>query len=56
MTARMLCVNGVQPISPLVTRFRFEHPDGQALPLFSGGAHVVVGMPDDGPCAAMPIC
>lgn len=48
MTSQMLRVAAVEPLSPLVTRFRFEHPDGAALPLFSGGAHVVVEMPDDG--------
>lgn len=37
-----------QPLSPRITRFRFEHPDGRALPLFSGGAHVMVEM-QDGP-------
>lgn len=35
-----------QPLSPRITRFRFEHPDGAALPLFSGGAHVMVEMQD----------
>lgn len=48
MTGQMLCVAALEPLSPLVTRFRFEHPEGQALPLFSGGAHVVVEMPDEG--------
>ncbi|WP_045388253.1 PDR/VanB family oxidoreductase [Falsirhodobacter sp. alg1] len=42
----MLRVASVEPLSPLVTKFRFVHPDGAALPLFSGGAHVVVEMPD----------
>lgn len=46
MTARMLRVAEVTPLSPLVTRFRFECPEGGTLPLFSGGAHVVVEMPD----------
>jgi dimethylamine monooxygenase subunit B len=41
-----LRVTEVAPLSPLVTRFRFEHPEGAALPLFSGGAHVMVEMPD----------
>ena len=48
MTGQMLRVAAVTPLSPLVTRFRFEHPEGAALPLFSGGAHVVVEMPDQG--------
>jgi ferredoxin-NADP reductase len=48
MTSQMLRVTEVEPLTPLVTRFRFEHPEGAALPLFSGGAHVVVEMPDDG--------
>ena len=48
MTALMLRVTEVAPLSPLVTRFRFEHPEGAPLPLFSGGAHVVVEMPDGG--------
>ncbi|MFT4013954.1 MAG: PDR/VanB family oxidoreductase [Paracoccus sp. (in: a-proteobacteria)] len=48
MTARMLRVAEVTPLSPLVSRFRLECPEGGALPLFSGGAHVVVEMPDGG--------
>ncbi|HEY0212047.1 MAG TPA: PDR/VanB family oxidoreductase [Paenirhodobacter sp.] len=48
MTSQMLRVTAVTPLSPLVTRFRFQHPDGAVLPLFSGGAHVVVEMPDAG--------
>ena len=31
-----------------VKRFRFERLDGKALPFFSGGAHVVVSMNDNG--------
>lgn len=46
MTAQILTVAEVQPLTPLVTRFRFTHPEGKALSLFSGGAHVVVEMPD----------
>ena len=34
------------PLSPRITRFRFQHPDGAALPVFSGGAHVIVEMQD----------
>lgn len=48
MNALELRVAAVEPLSPLVTRFRFEHPTGAALPLFSGGAHIVVEMPDEG--------
>lgn len=48
MTARPLRVSAVEPLTPLVTRFRFECPEGGRLPLFSGGAHVVVELPDDG--------
>ncbi|SNT12868.1 PDR/VanB family oxidoreductase [Tropicimonas sediminicola] len=46
MSARMLRVAAVEPLTPLVTRFRFEDPEDRRLPLFSGGAHVVVEMPD----------
>lgn len=46
MSARLLRVAGVTPLTPLVTRFRFECPEGRPLTLFSGGAHVVVEMPD----------
>lgn len=46
MSAQVLQVAEVEALSPLVTRFRFVHPEGEALPLFSGGAHVVVEMPD----------
>ncbi|MDT1062444.1 PDR/VanB family oxidoreductase [Paracoccus sp. CPCC 101403] len=37
-----------EPLSPRITRFRFEHPEGAPLPVFSGGAHVMVEM-QDGP-------
>lgn len=46
MITQMLRVAAVTPLSPHVTRFRFEHPEGATLPVFSGGAHVVVEMPD----------
>lgn len=46
MTVLTLRVAEKEPLSPLVTRFRFVHPEGDALPLFSGGAHVVVEMAD----------
>lgn len=36
----------IEDLSPLVKRFRFEDPDKAALPVFSGGAHVSVEMPD----------
>jgi len=48
MTSRLLRVSAIEKLSPLVSRFRFEDPEGAALPLFSGGAHVVVEMPDAG--------
>lgn len=35
-----------ETLSPRITRFRFERPDGRLLPLFSGGAHVMVEMQD----------
>jgi dimethylamine monooxygenase subunit B len=41
-------VADVVPVNELVTRFEFERPDGRPLPPFSGGAHVVVEMPDGG--------
>lgn len=41
-----LILTAKEPLSPRITRFRFEHPDGAALPLFSGGAHVMVEMQD----------
>ncbi|MBL4926863.1 PDR/VanB family oxidoreductase [Fuscibacter oryzae] len=46
MITQMLRVAAITPLSSYVTRFRFEHPEGAALPVFSGGAHVVVEMPD----------
>lgn len=48
MSAAFLKVTAKEALSPLVTRFRFEHPDGARLPVFSGGAHVVVEMNDAG--------
>jgi dimethylamine monooxygenase subunit B len=38
----------IVPVNALVTRFRFEAPDGADLPAFSGGAHTVVEMDDNG--------
>ncbi len=46
MSTQMLRVTEIESLSPLVKRFRFEHPQGHKLPLFSGGAHIVVEMPD----------
>lgn len=36
----------VEQLSPLVKRFRFEDPRGADLPVFSGGAHLTVEMPE----------
>ena len=41
-----LILTARETLSPRVTRFRFEHPEGRPLPLFSGGAHVMVEMQD----------
>ncbi|MDO5630787.1 MAG: PDR/VanB family oxidoreductase [Paracoccus sp. (in: a-proteobacteria)] len=41
-----LILTGRQALTPRITRFRFEHPDGAPLPVFSGGSHVMVEMPD----------
>ncbi len=41
-------VTEITSINDLVTRFRFERVDGGLLPTFSGGAHTVVEMDDDG--------
>lgn len=41
-------VTAVTPVTERVKRFRFERLDGQPLPIFSAGAHVVVTMRDDG--------
>ncbi len=38
----------VVPVNELITRFRFVSRDGSVLPAFSGGAHTVVEMDDDG--------
>ena len=38
----------VVPVNELITRFRFESRDGSELPAFSGGAHTVVEMDDNG--------
>lgn len=39
-------VTSVTPVAETIKRFRFERVDGEALPVFSGGAHVVVSMKD----------
>lgn len=41
-------VSAVVPLNELVTRFEFKRTDGQPFPTFSGGAHTVVTMNDDG--------
>jgi ferredoxin-NADP reductase len=41
-------VTHVTPVADNVKRFRLERLDGQPMPVFSGGAHVVVSMHDDG--------
>ncbi|MBA3448628.1 MAG: oxidoreductase [Pseudaminobacter sp.] len=41
-------VTKVTPVNELVTRFHFERAEGGLLPTFSGGAHIVVEMRDDG--------
>lgn len=41
-------VSAVVPINDLVTRFEFKRTDGGSFPPFSGGAHTVVTMHDDG--------
>jgi ferredoxin-NADP reductase len=41
-------VVAVTTVAEKVKRFRLESLDGRPLPLFSGGAHVVVSMQDDG--------
>lgn len=41
-------VTRVTPIADCIKRFRFERLDGWPMPYFSGGAHVIVSMNDDG--------
>ena len=38
----------VVEVNPLIKRFRFVRRDGQPMPPFSGGAHIVVEMDDHG--------
>ena len=39
-------VSDVVAINDLVKRFHFERPDGEPLPAFSGGSHIVIEMQD----------
>ena len=41
-------VAAIMQVTDLVKRFRFERMDGNPMPFFSGGAHVVVSMNDNG--------
>jgi dimethylamine monooxygenase subunit B len=41
-------VTDVTPVTGRIRRFRLEHTEGLPLPLFSGGAHVVVSIQDGG--------
>jgi ferredoxin-NADP reductase len=41
-------VAGVFPVADTIKRFRLERIDGEALPHFSGGAHIIVTMNDNG--------
>lgn len=41
-------VADIVPLNELVTRFKFEPVDGGLLPAFSGGAHTVIEMQDQG--------
>jgi dimethylamine monooxygenase subunit B len=44
INTEMACrVVAITPVSEKVKRFRFERIDGEPMPIFSGGAHVVVG-------------
>ena len=36
----------ITQVADKVKRFRFERLDGQPMPVFSGGAHVIVSMRD----------
>jgi dimethylamine monooxygenase subunit B len=38
----------IKQVADAVKRFRFERIDGQPMPVFSGGAHIVVSMRDNG--------
>ena len=39
-------VTEVVELNSLIKRFHFERPDGELLPAFSGGAHIVIQMQD----------
>lgn len=41
-------VTKVTPVAERIKRFRFERLDGLPMPYFSGGAHVIVSMNDEG--------
>lgn len=41
-------VVSITQVADAIRRFRFERVDGQPMPVFSGGAHVVVSMNDGG--------
>lgn len=41
-------VTRIAKVADAVKRFRFERIDGEPMPVFSGGAHVVVSMRDNG--------
>lgn len=41
-------VTRITPVGDQIKRFRFERMDGEPMPVFSGGAHVVVSMHDHG--------
>ena len=41
-------ISDIVHVNELVTRFEFERADGENFPPFSGGAHTVVEMDDDG--------
>lgn len=41
-------VTRVTPVAHRIKRFRFERLDGRPMPHFSGGAHVIVSMNDNG--------
>lgn len=47
-------VTDVVEVNALIKRFHFARPDGSPLPAFSGGAHVVVYMEDEGTLRRTP--
>lgn len=40
-------VVAIEEVADSIKRFRFERPDGQSLPTFSAGSHIVVSMQGD---------